>query len=344
MANRKGSRARFGSIRALPSGRYQARYLGPDGLTHKAHTTFDTKADAETWLATVRTDIVRDAWHPAGGASRQPATFGVYAERWLIARSLEARTRSHYRSLLDRQLLPQLKDVPLRHVTPDLVREWHATTALDTPTLRSHAYGLLRTILGQAVRDELIRPTPVTSAVAETPSGSRSSNRPPWPSLRPWSRPCRSATASWCCWRRGAGFASENWLNCARGQTLVKKPKSDAGVRDVAIPHTYCPLSANTCSRTRRRAKRDCCSLPAAGVTWHRPACTGCSTGRVRLPGGQICGFTTYATPARFWQLRRAPRSPSSWAVSDIPLPARPCAINTQPRAGTWRSPRRSPR
>jgi len=55
-------------------------------------------------------------------------------------------------------------------------------------------------------------------------------------------------------------------------------------------PRAYCPLSANTCSRTRRRAKRDCCSLPAAGLTWHRPACTGCSTGRVRLPGGPTCG------------------------------------------------------
>ena len=106
MANKKGTRAGFGSIRALPSGRYQARYVGPDGLTHKAHTTFDTKSDAENWLATVRTDIVRDTWNPNGRASRQPTTFGTYAERWLAARSLEARTRSHYRRLLERQLLP----------------------------------------------------------------------------------------------------------------------------------------------------------------------------------------------------------------------------------------------
>jgi len=32
MANKSGHR-RFGSIRKLPSGRYQVRYLGPDGGT-----------------------------------------------------------------------------------------------------------------------------------------------------------------------------------------------------------------------------------------------------------------------------------------------------------------------
>jgi hypothetical protein len=52
VANNRGSRARFGNIRRLPSGRYQARYVGPDGITHKAHTTFDTIGDAEAWLAT----------------------------------------------------------------------------------------------------------------------------------------------------------------------------------------------------------------------------------------------------------------------------------------------------
>jgi len=57
--------------------------VGPHGLTHKEHTTFDTKSDAETWLATVRADIVRDTWNPNGRASRQPTTFGTYAERWL---------------------------------------------------------------------------------------------------------------------------------------------------------------------------------------------------------------------------------------------------------------------
>lgn len=46
VANRKGTKASFGNVRKLPSGRFQARYTGPDGATYTGHTTFDTKGDA----------------------------------------------------------------------------------------------------------------------------------------------------------------------------------------------------------------------------------------------------------------------------------------------------------
>lgn len=42
MANQKGKRRRFGSVRKLPSGRFQARYPGPDGLLRSAPETFPT--------------------------------------------------------------------------------------------------------------------------------------------------------------------------------------------------------------------------------------------------------------------------------------------------------------
>jgi len=42
MANSKGRRP-FGTIRKLPSGRYQARYWGPDGVRRAADDTFATK-------------------------------------------------------------------------------------------------------------------------------------------------------------------------------------------------------------------------------------------------------------------------------------------------------------
>ena len=41
---------RFGRVRRLPSGRYQARYLGPDGIDRPAPETFATKGDADVWL------------------------------------------------------------------------------------------------------------------------------------------------------------------------------------------------------------------------------------------------------------------------------------------------------
>ena len=40
------------------------------------------------------------------------------------------------------------------------MREWHARTALDTPTMRAHAYMLLKTICATAVADELLPANP----------------------------------------------------------------------------------------------------------------------------------------------------------------------------------------
>ena len=48
----------------------------------------------------------------------------------------------------------------LSAITPKDVREWHAATLTDKPTMRSHAYSLLRTIMASAVNDELIDANP----------------------------------------------------------------------------------------------------------------------------------------------------------------------------------------
>lgn len=55
------ARRRFGSIRKLASGRYQARYKH-DGMHHPAPHTFKAKADANAWLAEVQMDLRRGVW------------------------------------------------------------------------------------------------------------------------------------------------------------------------------------------------------------------------------------------------------------------------------------------
>ena len=52
MAGKKGRRG-WGWIRRLPSGRYQATYMGPDVLRHRAPHTFSRRMDAERWLLTI---------------------------------------------------------------------------------------------------------------------------------------------------------------------------------------------------------------------------------------------------------------------------------------------------
>ncbi len=117
MANRRS----FGQLRRLPSRRWQAFYTGPDTALHYAPSTFDAKIDAEAWLADERRLIASGAWvapderHHAQVTS---ITLGRYAAPWLADRTLKPRTREHYQSLLDRQILPSLGDKPLRALTP----------------------------------------------------------------------------------------------------------------------------------------------------------------------------------------------------------------------------------
>ncbi|MBW0010437.1 MAG: hypothetical protein JO063_10035 [Pseudonocardiales bacterium] len=79
MANKKGHR-RFGNVRKLQSGRWQARYRGPDGLMRCAPDTFGSKRDAEQWLTVVESDTLRGEWSdPLVG--RVP--LGEYGQRWI---------------------------------------------------------------------------------------------------------------------------------------------------------------------------------------------------------------------------------------------------------------------
>jgi len=45
-------------VRKLPSGRYQARYLGQDGLMRSAPATFATQTVAQKWLTLIEAEIV----------------------------------------------------------------------------------------------------------------------------------------------------------------------------------------------------------------------------------------------------------------------------------------------
>ena len=56
------AKRRFGRIRELPSGQWQARYLGPDGIDRPAPQTFATKARAERWLTLQEAEIIRGDW------------------------------------------------------------------------------------------------------------------------------------------------------------------------------------------------------------------------------------------------------------------------------------------
>ena len=122
--------------------------------------------------------MIRNVWLPPDKPGTAAPGAGVltlasYAGLWLDQRDLKARTREHYRALLDRHILPtKLARLPLKSITADDVRAWHAALDRSTPTLRSHCYWLLRTIFGTAVTEELIDANPCGIVGAGRPSGS----------------------------------------------------------------------------------------------------------------------------------------------------------------------------
>ena len=61
MTRGKGRRS-FGSVRRLPSGRWQARYRDVAGKSHTAPETFATRPEATRFLAQVETDLARGEW------------------------------------------------------------------------------------------------------------------------------------------------------------------------------------------------------------------------------------------------------------------------------------------
>lgn len=285
-ANHRG----FGHLRRLPSKRLQASYAGPDGARHKASQTFDTKADAEAWLARERSLITADIWtspaHRAQAASEPKGTLATYAERWLRNRDLKPRTRAHYKSLLDNLILPALGGQPLVEVTPEKVSDWYADLDKTRPTLRAHSYSLLRTILGSAVQDRRLDANPCHIRGAGNVNRARRIEPATLSQLEtlvaamPEKYRLMPLLASWCALRFGElielrrrDFDLTNGVVKIRrgavraeGVVVIGDPKSDAGRRDVAIPPHLMPLVREHLSRLISGG-RDGLLFPAADGT-----------------------------------------------------------------------------
>ncbi|MGN9791827.1 tyrosine-type recombinase/integrase [Streptomyces sp. OZ13] len=159
MANKKGTRRRFGAVRQYRSGRWTASYRGPDGQEFRAPETFETKKDAEVWLSQIEADLTRGNWQdPDAGA----VNFKEYALQWVDERGLSATTDELYRRLLRLHLLPTFEDLDLDEITAPRVRTWRAErlTSTGAATTVAKSYRLLKAIMETAVDDELIRRNP----------------------------------------------------------------------------------------------------------------------------------------------------------------------------------------
>lgn len=251
-------RRQFGSVRRLPSGRWQVRYEGPAGRT-PAPVTFRTKSEATARLAEIETDLRRGTFvDPAAGSVR----LGEYADAWLGRRTdLADSTADLYRYLLRRHVRPLLGDRPLRSiVTADLAALRATAEATGGSSEGAKAYRLAATLLRSAVVDGLLlrAPAPVKGAAREPEARSVMVSVAELDALMA-ALPDRLAVvptlAAWCHLRRGEIMGlrrrhvdllrsvvsvevSRRW---APGAT-EKDPKTPAGRRAVAMPPHLCPV------------------------------------------------------------------------------------------------------
>lgn len=249
----------FGSIRKLPSGRFQARYKH-DGTDHPAPYTFKTKGEASAWLAEVQTDLRRGAWiDPKAGQ----VSLRRYVETWLGSRpDLRPSTRSKYVYLLEKHIVPELGDTDMANLQPTDVRSWWAKLAADTPATAAGAYRLLSTICNTAVADQVILRSPCrvkgggTERPAERPTATVAEVAAAVGAVPERFR-LALALASWCQLRRGEILGLQRRdIDELHGQVRVERaftvdtggtktlgpPKTDAGRRTIAVPANVAPL------------------------------------------------------------------------------------------------------
>ena len=256
----------FASIEQLPSKRWRVRYTA-DGAIHKAPHTFAAHIDAEAFAIAVRRKIDKGQWDATDEEKPEPVTFGAYSAGWLsnrhvAGRPIKARTREHYQQILDDHLLPTFGHRQVTAVKPKDVRAWYEVTLVDRPTMRSHAYSLLRTIFGSAVNDEIIDANPcriVGAGRAKRVHKIRPASVEELGVLTaemPEKLRLMVTLASWCALRfgeavelrRGDIDLSDEVIRVRRAATRVggtfaiTTPKSDAGIRDVDIPPHIIPL------------------------------------------------------------------------------------------------------
>ncbi|ROS39379.1 tyrosine-type recombinase/integrase [Amycolatopsis thermoflava] len=158
MANKKGRR-RFGAVRELPSGRWQARYLGPDGRTHPAPHTFPGKRDAEQWLSVVEAEILRGDWLDPGLARIK---FADYGRAWIKERKVSQRTRDEHDSIWRNHVEPFLGRYQVNQISTEVIRRWRSDL-LDTGRSEDRtakAYRLVRSMFTTAVDDGRIKRNP----------------------------------------------------------------------------------------------------------------------------------------------------------------------------------------
>ncbi|GGA59473.1 hypothetical protein GCM10011490_06880 [Pseudoclavibacter endophyticus] len=185
----KVRREHNGTIRKLPSGRYQLRFKVPGSLPpvyYPAPHTFATKAPAQAALRRHNAAIDAGTWrHPddlkaeaeatAERAAVEAVTVAELSEQWLEVKRAEGLAHGSlvtYRSRLAASVLPAFGTVRVVDVTPEAVADWFKVRDAESRHVAALAYDTLAAVMRYAVGRGVITESPCT-----VPSKQRASKR-----------------------------------------------------------------------------------------------------------------------------------------------------------------------
>jgi len=152
-------RRQFGSVRRLPSGRWQASYWHL-GIRHIAEITQMTKADANAFLAAAETQIRRGSWVDPWAARM---LFADWAEEWRTSIvDLRPSTKARDLGYLERYVLPRFGKLELGQIDHMAVRAWVAELSGSglSPATTTKAAQILGKLMKAAVQAGLLIKSP----------------------------------------------------------------------------------------------------------------------------------------------------------------------------------------
>ena len=305
-----------GALRRLASGRFQALVPDPRFGTYRSLGTFRTKGEAERALQDAQVDRRRGAFVPP---DRSNVRLDEYVERWFRTKVIRPATEANYRVMLDTHVLPDLGHLPLGRIDRETVETWLAdvhrranrrTGRPLAPSTVAKAYKVLNTVMRGAVEHGYVVRNPCdVKGGGREPVNERRAPTPAEVIELADAVPARYRALVLL-----AGFGALRWAEAAGlrkhrvdllhrtvrveeqatepvpGRHEVGRPKTDAGIRDIALPDLVIkaleehlgrwaePGPAGTgLPRARRR-------LPAAGLVPQDRLAAGLSGHRRRGP------------------------------------------------------------
>jgi integrase len=247
------------------------------------------------WLSARRAEIEMEVWAPdaaaRGARQRAAPTFGAYAEAWLETRKTRGRelrptTRYHYRVLLHTYINPSFGEQRIDRISVDDVNDWYDALAPGRETVRAQAYSLLRTILTTAASTQPHPLIPFNPAHIRGAGNAQRVHRVRRASLKeletivaelPERYQLMALLAAWCAMRfgelaelrrrdidlRDKRVMIRRGVVRVDGEYVVGPPKTDAGIRDVAIPPHLIPMVKTHLERFTG-ASKDALLFPSA--------------------------------------------------------------------------------